>query len=156
MSNEALTFHRYQATPTEISELRRLSNSWHRSGEFWSYDYVLKVLEQKTSILYYLRKGGEEHGDWAAVALYQYVLDQADLIYVYVEPQHRGQKYGVLIMEKSTEYLRNIGVGVLTLEVKVSNIAAQKLYERLGFLEIDRRPRYYEGREDAIVMQKEL
>ena len=46
------------------------------------------------------------------------------------------------------------------LEVRPSNTRAIALYERSGFNEIGRRPRYYptanNGREDAIVMAMEL
>lgn len=43
---------------------------------------------------------------------------------------------------------------VLYLEVRESNEAAQRLYRALGFVEIGRRPEYYqEPREGAIVMQ---
>ena len=45
------------------------------------------------------------------------------------------------------------------LEVRPSNLAAQHIYETIGFNEIGRRPNYYparNGREDAIVMAMEL
>jgi ribosomal-protein-alanine N-acetyltransferase len=39
------------------------------------------------------------------------------------------------------------------LEVRSSNAVARKLYEKCGFIQIGVRPRYYENREDAIIMQ---
>jgi ribosomal-protein-alanine N-acetyltransferase len=39
-----------------------------------------------------------------------------------------------------------------TLEVRASNVAAQELYRRFGFVPAGVRARYYEGVEDAIVM----
>ncbi len=40
------------------------------------------------------------------------------------------------------------------LEVRKSNIAAQKLYAKLGFIEVGRRPQYYHSpSEEAIVMR---
>jgi ribosomal-protein-alanine N-acetyltransferase len=40
------------------------------------------------------------------------------------------------------------------LEVRESNVAARRLYERLGFAEIARRPNYYSSPvETAIVME---
>ncbi len=45
----------------------------------------------------------------------------------------------------------------LYLEVRVSNTAAQRLYERYDFEEVGRRPGYYTSPvEDAIVMRKRL
>ena len=54
---------------------------------------------------------------------------------------------------------RGRGAQRVFLEVRPSNPAAIALYHREGFNEIGRRPRYYpakDGREDAIVMAKEL
>ena len=45
----------------------------------------------------------------------------------------------------------------LTLEVRASNEPAIKLYTKLGFEIIGRRPRYYVNpQEDALIMRKEL
>ena len=45
----------------------------------------------------------------------------------------------------------------MTLEVRVSNIRARKLYERLGFKSAGLRKGYYvDNHEDAIIMWKDL
>ena len=43
----------------------------------------------------------------------------------------------------------------IMLEVRESNISAIKLYEKNGFIEINRRKKYY-GNEDAIIMERNL
>jgi ribosomal-protein-alanine N-acetyltransferase len=49
------------------------------------------------------------------------------------------------------------GARVILLEVRESNAPALGLYGALGFLELDRRARYYDDTgEDAVVMQLEL
>jgi ribosomal-protein-alanine N-acetyltransferase len=49
------------------------------------------------------------------------------------------------------------GARVILLEVRESNVPALSLYSWLGFVELDRRARYYEDTgEDAVVMQLEL
>jgi ribosomal-protein-alanine N-acetyltransferase len=49
------------------------------------------------------------------------------------------------------------GARVILLEVRESNAPALGLYEALGFVELDRRARYYDDTgEDAVVMQLEL
>jgi ribosomal protein S18 acetylase RimI-like enzyme len=42
------------------------------------------------------------------------------------------------------------------LEVAADNIAAQRLYERNGYKQIAIRSKYYDGKTDAIIMQKIL
>jgi ribosomal-protein-alanine N-acetyltransferase len=56
-----------------------------------------------------------------------------------------------LLAELAWAAIRRGSTG-LTLEVRVSNTAAQALYERFGFQAAGVRKRYYENVEDAIVM----
>ena len=50
---------------------------------------------------------------------------------------------------------RRRGVRFLTLEVRASNLAAQRLYEEMGFFKAGVRPGYYQdNQEDAIIMWK--
>jgi ribosomal-protein-alanine N-acetyltransferase len=50
-----------------------------------------------------------------------------------------------------------MGISLLTLEVRVSNSAAQSLYEKFGFEKAGIRPGYYEKpRENAWIMTKNL
>jgi ribosomal-protein-alanine N-acetyltransferase len=44
------------------------------------------------------------------------------------------------------------GCAAMTLEVRHTNMSAQKLYERFGFVPVGVRKKYYENRDDAIVM----
>ena len=41
----------------------------------------------------------------------------------------------------------------MSLEVRVSNLAAINLYQQMGFAEVGRRKRYYENGEDALMME---
>jgi ribosomal protein S18 acetylase RimI-like enzyme len=60
-------------------------------------------------------------------------------------------------MRNLMELARQAGCQIATLEVRPSNLAALKLYERLGFREIGRRKGYYtDTREDALLMRASL
>ena len=52
--------------------------------------------------------------------------------------------------------VNQLSVPYLRLSVRASNKAALQLYDKLGYEKIDRWPRYYQGGEDGIVMQKRL
>lgn len=68
----------------------------------------------------------------------------------------RARRQGLaraLLAELRREGLEN-GARVLLLEVRASNLPALELYRSFGFVELDRRPRYYpDTGEDAVVMQ---
>ena len=52
-------------------------------------------------------------------------------------------------LETSCRTAVRLGVQMVCLEVAAANTAARQLYERSGFCEIARRPRYYGPRKDA-------
>ena len=56
-----------------------------------------------------------------------------------------------LMLDLSWE-ARRAGMESLTLEVRESNASAQSLYRRFGFAPVGVRAKYYENRDDAIVM----
>jgi ribosomal-protein-alanine N-acetyltransferase len=84
---------------------------------------------------------------------------EAHILNVCVVPELQKRGYGRRIVERLLELARWHRVARVFLEVRPSNAHAIALYHALGFGEIGQRPNYYpapRGREDAIVMAKEL
>ena len=84
---------------------------------------------------------------------------EAHLLNVCIAPGHQGRGHGRRLLRGLERSARGQGARRVFLEVRPSNPAAIALYQDEGFNEIGRRPRYYpahNGREDAIVMAKEL
>lgn len=76
-------------------------------------------------------------------------LAEREILNIAVAPEHRGKGLAKALM---AEILR--GSGEFFLEVRESNSAARQLYRKLGFVEVARRPNYYESpSETAIVMK---
>ena len=99
----------------------------------------------------------EDHGEILGYIGSQSVLDAADVMNLAVSPEHRRQGIGEKLIQALTGYLQENGVIALLLEVRVSNTDAIRLYEKLGFMQVGRRPRYYTNpREDAYILKKEL
>jgi ribosomal-protein-alanine N-acetyltransferase len=48
------------------------------------------------------------------------------------------------------------GMRDVFLEVRISNQAAQKLYEKFGFSVLNKRTRYYPDGEDALILHKRI
>jgi ribosomal-protein-alanine N-acetyltransferase len=81
------------------------------------------------------------------------VLDEAEILDVAVDPALRGLRIGRRLVEGALDSSRKRGAEVVSLEVRVGNVEATALYQRLGFREIGRRKRYYDNGEDAILME---
>ena len=81
------------------------------------------------------------------------VADEAHITNIAVLPEYRGKKLGAALLEKMIEIAKNHDVTLMTLEVRVSNVVAQKLYEKFGFQIGGLRKNYYtDNQEDAYVM----
>jgi ribosomal-protein-alanine N-acetyltransferase len=68
-----------------------------------------------------------------------------------VDPRSRRSRLGTRLMLRLVDEALAGGAHHLTLEVRVSNEAAQRLYERFGFAPVGRRKDYYRD-EDALIM----
>ena len=79
------------------------------------------------------------------------VEDDAHITTVAVDPQARQKRIGTHLMIDLVDRALAIGAKHLTLEVRVSNSAARRLYERFGFAPVGVRKDYYRD-EDALVM----
>ena len=86
----------------------------------------------------------------------QTVLDETDMMNIAVLPEARRAGIGERLILSLIEMLKDRGSRSLTLEVRASNTPAISLYEKLGFLQVGRRPNYYRRpREDALILRKE-
>lgn len=85
------------------------------------------------------------------------VEDELHLGNIAVAPAHQGQGIGQKLLDELIATAGEAGGRVVTLEVRESNIAAQRLYLRNGFKPVALRRRYYpDNHEDAIVMMRNL
>jgi len=87
---------------------------------------------------------------------YWHINDEAHIVNLAVHPDFRSRGYGRALLEFLIRLMESQGVCKAFLEVRKSNLRAQKLYESLGFRVTGMRPNYYNNKEDAILMEKSL
>lgn len=81
------------------------------------------------------------------------VYDEAHVTTIGVDPHYRGRGFGELLLLSLIDEAIRRGAIWVTLEVRVTNRVAQRLYVKYGFTIRNRRPRYYsDNGEDAYVM----
>ncbi|MEO6060705.1 MAG: ribosomal protein S18-alanine N-acetyltransferase [Thermoflexales bacterium] len=97
-----------------------------------------------------------EDGLIAGYAVMWMMADEAHVGTIASAPIRRRQGVGErLMIDLMREAARRAAIFV-TLEVRVGNTAAQRLYLKYGFVEVGRRKRYYpNNREDALLMTVE-
>ncbi|GAA5161453.1 ribosomal protein S18-alanine N-acetyltransferase [Viridibacterium curvum] len=92
-------------------------------------------------------------------AVMMMVLDEAHLLKISVSTDYQRRGLGTALLQHLFARAKLAGATQMFLEVRRSNVLARPLYERQAFVEIGQRKAYYpttEGREDAIVMRREL
>lgn len=79
--------------------------------------------------------------------------DELQLNNIAVQPEYRGNHIAENMMNILKESTRELGCIAITLEVRKSNEAAIRLYEKCGFYKVGIRENYYlDNGEDAILM----
>lgn len=69
-----------------------------------------------------------------------------------VSPSARRENIGTMLLRQALEYGDTHLCDLVCLEVRESNNDARAFYKRFGFINVGRRPNYYEN-EDAILME---
>ncbi len=84
------------------------------------------------------------------------VADEAHINTLAVHPEWRRRNIGEHLLQALLDKASALHAISATLEVRGSNLAAQRLYQKFGFVEVGRRKRYYRDGEDALLMTRLL
>ena len=86
----------------------------------------------------------------------QSVMGESDMMNIAVDAHYRRQGIAQALVKELVAQLKEKGNHSLTLEVRISNQPAIALYEKLGFVQVGKRPNYYRNpKEDALILRKE-
>jgi len=84
------------------------------------------------------------------------VVDEIHINNVAVRPQFRGHGIGTALLRHVLAEAKQLGARRATLEVRASNEAARRLYERIGFYVAATRRNYYTNPvEDALILWRD-
>jgi ribosomal-protein-alanine N-acetyltransferase len=84
------------------------------------------------------------------------VFDEIHINNVAIRPQFRGMGIGTALLTRALGAATALGARRATLEVRASNDAARRLYERLGFYVAATRRNYYSHPvEDALILWRD-
>ncbi|MBV7271708.1 ribosomal protein S18-alanine N-acetyltransferase [Clostridium thailandense] len=118
----------------------------------WSRESFQKEVDSNKFARYIVAKKNNIIIGYAGMWL---ILDEGHITNIAVHPEYRGIGAGNLLLEGLIEICKSESINSLTLEVRKSNIVAQNLYKKYGFVEEGLRKEYYgDNKEDAIIMWK--
>lgn len=110
-------------------------------------------------------KPGRSREETAATDSRQYVagftgiwlmVDEAHITNIAIAQEYRRKGIGELLLIATIDMARELKANTMTLEVRASNVPAQNLYSKYGFINMGTRRGYYlDNKEDAIIMSTE-
>src|SRR5436190_18921762 len=116
----------------------------------WSPSLFVSEMSETNNRPYVVAKLGRDVVGYGGVICYG---DEAHVTTIAVDPEHHRRKIGTRLMYELVSAAIEMGARAVSLEVRVSNWGAQRLYGRFGFRPVGVRKNYYqETGEDALVM----
>lgn len=116
----------------------------------WSQTALHDDIADNEKAIYIVAEEQEQIAGYAGMWI---TLDEAHITNVAVHPKFRRKGIGETLVAALLRQARRHGALHQTLEVRVSNEAAIKLYEGMGFEGVGVRKRYYyDNNEDALIM----
>ena len=71
------------------------------------------------------------------------LFEEAHITNIAIHPGFRRQGFGEQLLLAAMEHAASFGAEMMTLEVRETNLVAQKMYEKYGFLQQGFRKKYY-------------
>lgn len=138
----------------DAGEIADMSRRFIEHGLPWSWGElrVLRSMADRESAVLAAR----DRRRLAGFAIMEFHDEHAHLNLLAVHPGYRRRGVGRRLVEWLEASARTAGVFLVRLELRVANDAARKFYEKLGYVEVGRRPGYYSGSEDALCMAHDL
>lgn len=120
----------------------------------WTAEAFHNELTQNLFAKYMVMSRGDEVLGYGGMWL---IVDEAHVTNIAVREAYRGQGLGERLLREMMRTASWLGAARMTLEVRVTNERAQRLYRKLGFDPAGLRPGYYsDNNEDALIMWADL
>ncbi len=139
------------ATPADVEAIAAIAAQTRNAA--WTRQMFVDELNRPNALLLV----GDWQGQVVAFAVAWVVVDEAQILNVATRSDVRRRGYGRRVLEALLAAALDRGCRSATLEVRRSNEAALKLYERSGFARGAVRARYYsDDGEDAVLMARSI
>ena len=157
--NARLHHHTVTLRPMTLQDVARVREIDVLSFSLpWSErSYRFELTENKKSVNWVAETVPQEGGEGLPIVVGMIViwaiLDEAHIATIAIHPDYRGQGIGRRLLAGGLLAVYERGARMAYLEVRRSNLTAQKMYEQFGFVVAGVRPGYYkDNHEDAILM----
>lgn len=122
-------------------------------GNIWSADGYGREIDSDRSDLLLLTHATAAEAPPIGLGCLWAILNEGHITLLGIHPQYQGQGLGSWLLVQLLQSARDRALDSATLEVRVSNESALRLYNRFGFQQVGRRRAYYQDTgEDALIL----
>ena len=116
--------------------------------DFWNFHILEEELKNENSLYIVAIKENEIIG-FAGI---KYNFENVELMNIVVKKKYRKQGFGYILLKEIINKSSEFDTSKIGLEVSEKNIGAIELYKKVGFKQVGIRKKYYNGKDDAILM----
>lgn len=141
-------------TEKQLKEVLKLNLRCFKAGEnYTKYTFAYLLSEPNTLSYRIVTPNGNMVG---FIFIMTHENGAGHITTIGIAPEHRRRGLGVKILQHTENALRKRDISMISLEVRVSNVAAQNLYRSLGYSIVQRLKEYYNNGEDGFLMVKPI
>lgn len=152
--NQELCDQKYKIRKAEITDLPMIADLEREIfSDAWSFKSLEETWNQKNAVIF----AAKIEEKIAGYLIFYYVLDEGEIARIATAPAVRRQGAAGHIFRELVSFCEEQQITRIMLEVRESNEAARRFYEKCGFTEDGIRKSYYENpQENAVLMSKNL
>ncbi len=142
-----------RAVPADVDAVMEVERLCFKSP--WARQVFVEELSRTWARIDVLRDNAS--GQVLGFCNYWLVADEVHLLNLATRPTERQQGHASRLLAHLVDKSRKAAFRMVTLEVRRSNDAAQRLYKSFAFRSVGLRPGYYaDDQEDAVIMTLDL
>ena len=120
----------------------------------WSRQSFLRELQNPFSYCFTLRMEINSHDHNIGFLCFRIVGQESEILNLVIHPNYRGKGLGKQLMKFYIDFCDQREIKAFYLETAASNQAAIRLYRSFSYSPIGVRPKYYQEKEDALLMAR--
>jgi [ribosomal protein S18]-alanine N-acetyltransferase len=118
----------------------------------WSRQSFLQELQNPFSYCFTLKMEIDCHDQNTGFLCFRIVEEESEILSLVIHPKFRGKGLGKQLMKFYIDFCSQREIKTFYLETAASNQAAIRLYRSFSYSPIGVRPKYYQEKEDALLM----
>ena len=126
-----------------------------KTAAVWNAKDFQTEATQKTSKIFVLIDTGIQKNTLGFCSV-RFVCETAEITNFAVLPSQQRKHFGSELFTHTLNFLKTQGIKNVTLEVSSANKPAQEFYKKFNFINVSMRKKFYNMKEDALILKLDL